>query len=166
MAVPSVRERLLRVARAILRDELDAEDAVHDAFVLALRGADGFRGEAQASTWLHRVTVNAALGHKRKRQRFRKGTGDPGRGEGEPAPLEAQADPRLVANVLLEAAEETKRLRAALAELPAAYGEAVQLCVFDELPLPAAARALGIKPSAVRTRIWRAREHLRQRLAA
>ncbi|MGE5088851.1 MAG: sigma factor, partial [Candidatus Levyibacteriota bacterium] len=53
--------RLFRTARAILRDDAAAEDALQDAYVAAFRGLAGFRGEAEPSTWLTRIVVNQAL---------------------------------------------------------------------------------------------------------
>jgi RNA polymerase sigma-70 factor (ECF subfamily) len=61
--------RLLLVARRILRNEEDANDAMQDAFLSAFKGISQFQGQAQLGTWLHRIVVNAALGRLRSRQR-------------------------------------------------------------------------------------------------
>ncbi len=61
--------RLLAVARRLLRNEEDAKDAVQDGFVSAFRSLDDFGGRCQVSTWLHRITVNAALMKLRTRRR-------------------------------------------------------------------------------------------------
>ena len=61
--------RLLSVARRMLHDEEAARDSVQDAFLSAFRSLDGFDGQAQLSTWLHRIVVNAALMKIRTRQR-------------------------------------------------------------------------------------------------
>jgi RNA polymerase sigma-70 factor (ECF subfamily) len=66
----------------------------------------------------------------------------------------------------LEEQEERSRLQAAVARLRRPYREVIQLCVFEELALPEAARSLGITSQAVRTRMCRARAQLRERLAA
>src|SRR5690349_1360870 len=66
---PAVRDRLVRVAGNILRDRREAEDAAHDAVLQALRAAGRFRAEAEVSTWLHRVAINAALMASRSRKR-------------------------------------------------------------------------------------------------
>jgi RNA polymerase sigma-70 factor (ECF subfamily) len=167
LAQPAVRDRLLQVARSILREDPDAEDAVHDAVVQALRAADSFRAESQTSTWLHRVTVNAALMSVRKRKREHTRTPvSPGSDSEFDASAQLTSDEERGPAALLEARERNLRLHLAVAKLPPAYGEVLRLCVFDELPLPEAARALGISASAVRTRICRARGFLRERLAA
>ena len=79
--------RLFRVARAILKDDADAEDALQDAYLDAYRHIGEFRGDAQVSTWLTRIVVNQALMRLRRRKRdgvvvpFRRNTGDDGRPE-------------------------------------------------------------------------------------
>src|SRR5205823_11615563 len=62
------RDRVWAVAMRVLRDPQEAEDAVQDAFLAALRGAAGFRGEAAVTTWLHRITLNASLDRVRRRK--------------------------------------------------------------------------------------------------
>jgi RNA polymerase sigma-70 factor (ECF subfamily) len=166
---PAARQRLLQLARSILHEDSDAEDAVHDAVVQALRASAGFREEARASTWLHRVTVNASLMTIRKRNREQLRAPARPANDSDDGPLVELArhrDDNPGPAALLEAREENLRLRRAVAALPALYEEVVRLCLIDELPLPDAARALGISASAVRTRICRARGFLRQRLAA
>src|SRR4051794_18527306 len=61
--------RMLAVARRFLDDEDLARDAVQDAFLSAFRSIQSFDGDAQLSTWLHRIVVNAALMRLRTRRR-------------------------------------------------------------------------------------------------
>jgi RNA polymerase sigma-70 factor, ECF subfamily len=60
--------RLFRVARSVLHDDAEAEDVVQEAYVRAFTHLDGFRGEAQLSTWLTRIALNEALGRFRRRR--------------------------------------------------------------------------------------------------
>jgi RNA polymerase sigma-70 factor (ECF subfamily) len=60
-------QRLFRTARAILRDDAEAEDALQDAYLQAYRALPEFRGDAALSTWLVRIVVNEALGRLRRR---------------------------------------------------------------------------------------------------
>src|SRR5690348_12964379 len=62
-------QTLFRTARAILRDDAEAEDAVQDAYLKAIRGMDAFRSDSKLSTWLVRITVNEALGKLRRSRR-------------------------------------------------------------------------------------------------
>src|SRR5258708_24610416 len=59
--------RVCNLARRMLGNDADAEDVTQDVLLQVLRKLDGFRGESAFPTWLHRVTVNAALAHRRKR---------------------------------------------------------------------------------------------------
>ena len=59
---------LFRAARGVLRDDLEAEDVVQEAYVRAFKGLAGFRGEASLSTWLTRIALNEALGRLRRRR--------------------------------------------------------------------------------------------------
>jgi RNA polymerase sigma-70 factor (ECF subfamily) len=56
---------LFRTARAILRDDADAEDALQEAYLAAYRHLGEFRGDARLSTWLTRIVINQALGRLR-----------------------------------------------------------------------------------------------------
>src|SRR6185503_20753939 len=59
--------RVYNLARRMLDNDADAEDVTQDVLLQVVRKLDTFRGEAQIGTWLHRVTVNAALAHRAKR---------------------------------------------------------------------------------------------------
>jgi RNA polymerase sigma-70 factor (ECF subfamily) len=60
--------RLFRAARGVLNDDAEAEDVVQETYVRAFTHLDGFRGEAQLSTWLTRIALNEALGRLRRRR--------------------------------------------------------------------------------------------------
>src|SRR5947207_1771803 len=59
--------RIYSLARRMLGNDADAEDVTQEVLLQVLRKLDTFRGEAAFPTWLHRVTVNAALSHRRQR---------------------------------------------------------------------------------------------------
>src|SRR5438105_10151704 len=59
--------RVYNLARRMLGNDADAEDVTQDVLLQVVRKLDTFRGDANLTTWLHRVTVNAALAHRRKR---------------------------------------------------------------------------------------------------
>jgi RNA polymerase sigma-70 factor, ECF subfamily len=63
-------QRLYRVARAILRDDAEAEDVMQDAYVRAYQNLASFEGRAKFATWLTRIAVHEALARSRKRNRF------------------------------------------------------------------------------------------------
>src|ERR1700758_4736615 len=59
--------RVYNLARRMLGNDADAEDVTQDVLLQVVRKLDTFRGESAFPTWLHRVTVNAALANRRKR---------------------------------------------------------------------------------------------------
>jgi len=61
-------QRLYRIARSILRDDFEAEDALQEAYIRAFTRLDLFRGESQLGTWLARIVMNEALGRLRRRK--------------------------------------------------------------------------------------------------
>jgi RNA polymerase sigma-70 factor, ECF subfamily len=68
LTVNQQNQRLYRIARAIVRNDSDAEDVLQDAYVRAFAGLDGFRGEARLGAWLARIVINEALGLIRRRR--------------------------------------------------------------------------------------------------
>jgi RNA polymerase sigma-70 factor, ECF subfamily len=64
-------QRLFRVARAILQNNLEAEDVVQDAYVRAYEKLASFEGRAKFSTWLTRIAVHEALARLNRQNRFR-----------------------------------------------------------------------------------------------
>jgi RNA polymerase sigma factor (sigma-70 family) len=151
------RELLVRTARRVVQGQ-DPEDVAHDAIVQALSHAEQFREDAQANTWLYRITFNTAL---MKRRSVRRTERNKSRARTE---LSAFAADQRSAAGWLEAAEAQQELRAAVARLPAPYREVIERCVYDEQAADRVGAALGITSSAVRTRFTRARARLREML--
>src|SRR5215469_17840506 len=63
-------QRLYRVARAILRDDHEAEDVMQDAYVRAYEHLEQFAGRAAFATWLTRIAIHEALARKRRARRM------------------------------------------------------------------------------------------------
>src|SRR3569623_1940163 len=61
-------QRLFRIARAVVRDEAEAEDVLQEAYARAFAAISGFRGEAGIATWLTRIVLNEAPGRLRRRR--------------------------------------------------------------------------------------------------
>jgi len=163
----ATRDRMVRVARSVLRDTQDSEDAAHDAVLQALNAADRYREDARASTWLHRITVNAALMKVRKHKRLQK---NERAAQNEVVDATRDAAPAMSAPLptpsrLLESKTDRLRVRNAIAQLPLPYREVMEQHVMNELAPQDVASQLGLTPSAVRTRIGRARRQLQVMLA-
>jgi RNA polymerase sigma-70 factor (ECF subfamily) len=155
--------RLLAVARRLLRNEEDAKDAVQDAFINAFRSLASFEGGCQVSTWLHRITVNAALMKLRTRRRKPE---DPIE-DLLPAFLEdghhARHPPewRAGADAILAGKEDREFVRACIDRLPESHRTVLLLRDIEDLDTSEAAAALGISEGAVKVRLHRARQALR-----
>jgi RNA polymerase sigma-70 factor (ECF subfamily) len=148
--------RLFRTARAILRDDAAAEDALQEAWLHAYRAMDTFRGEAKLSTWLVRIVANEALARRRKEQRHPRLLAQ----QAEPA-TRRQDEPEGMA----ERGELRHRLEAKIGALPEAFRAVFMLRAVQELSVEETAAALHIPEATVRTRFFRARGQLREALS-
>ena len=159
--------RLLAVARRLLRNDEDAKDAVQDGFVSAFRSLDGFGGRCQVSTWLHRITVNAALMKLRARRRKPEESIE----ELLPSFLEDGHHTRHphewrdTGEALLSSQEDRDFVRAAIDRLPESYRTVLLLRDIEELDTAEVAQALGVSDNVVKVRLHRARQALRTLLA-
>lgn len=156
-AVENYSDFMYNVAYRVLGDPEEAADAVQDAFLSAFRNWKGFRGEAEVSTWLYRITVNACLMRLRKRRRSP--TVALPEGLEQPATHWSEDPERAALN-----AELQRRLEEALASLPPDLRVAVVLRDVQGLSNAEAARALGITLSAFKARLHRGRLLMRERL--
>ncbi|HYB10314.1 MAG TPA: RNA polymerase sigma factor, partial [Alphaproteobacteria bacterium] len=150
---------LWRIARIILKDETEAEDAVQDAYVSAFTHLSGFRGESSLSTWLSRITVNEALRRLRRRR---------------PTvalhdvvePLAADHSsflaPPVASNPEQAAARrEIRRLvEQAIDKLEPAFRSVFVMRVIEQMSIEETARNLAIRPETVKTRLHRANRQL------
>jgi RNA polymerase sigma-70 factor (ECF subfamily) len=160
--------RMLAVARRLLPREDDARDAVQDAFLSAFRAIDSFAGDAQLSTWLHRIVVNAALMKLRRRRRKPEASVEdllPGFLEDGhlSAPTPAW---REEADVLLERSENRRLVRQAIERLPDIYRTVLVLRDIEGFDTEQTAAELGLTLAAVKTRLHRARQALKTQLDA
>jgi len=156
------RDRLWAVALRTTGDPEEAADAVQDALISAYRRADSFRGDAAVTTWLHRIVVNAALDRMRRRA-VRPWTALPEEESSAPALIDESrlADPREAA----ESAETTREVRAALDTLPPDQRAAIVLVDLEGWSVEDAAQALECPVGTVKSRCFRGRAKLAERLA-
>ena len=157
---------LYRVARAVLRDDAEAEDALQLGYLHAYQAIGSYRGESSLSTWLTRIVVNESLMRMRKRRR-----------ESVVIPLESSAgasDMAMIENIessaeLPDAAAmrgETRLLiERHIDALPEAFRTVFVLRALEELTVEETAASLDIPEATVRTRFFRARGLLRETLA-
>jgi len=156
-------QRLFRVARSILREDADAEDALQDAYVQAYRKLGDFRGESELSTWLTRIVINQALMRARQRTRDRVvvpfSPGDGAAKELDVADQHAESP----SDAALRG-EVRKVLERRIDELPEAFRTVFVMREVEDMTARETADALGIPEATVRTRLFRARALLREAL--
>lgn len=149
---------LWRAAFRVLGDSAAAEDAVQDAFLRAWRSLDRFDERAELSTWLYRITINAAIDHRRERGRRESVTGplpEDFDGQVTARSTEADAHRHAFGRQLID------RAQAAIAELPEAERTAILLRHFEGCSIAEIARALGAEENAAKQLVFRAVRKLR-----
>jgi RNA polymerase sigma-70 factor, ECF subfamily len=161
-------ERMYRLARRLTGNDADAEDVTQATLVKLLqRGAD-FRGESDPFGWIYRIVMNEAREIHRRRARRPAVSLDA-------LPLEVREDGHfartfrslpMAPDAGPVAEEVERRVREAIEELPDGYREAVVLVDLEGLGYPEASKLLGLHLNAFKTRLHRARMHLRNRLEA
>jgi RNA polymerase sigma-70 factor (ECF subfamily) len=157
--------RLFSLARRMLGNEADVEDVVQEVLLQVVRKLDSFRGEAELTTWLHRVAVNAALLHRRKNApRLARQVKVPlelvlERGQQPGGPQQDRPEQRVLQG-------ETRWLiEQAIDRLPEMYRDAFVLSDIEGLSNAEIQEVLGLSLAAVKSRLHRARLLLRDALA-
>ncbi len=159
--------RLFRIARSILRDDSEAEDALQDAYLDAYRNIEGFRGGSQLATWLTRIVINQALGRLRKQKRERVVVPFARRRSGKPNDHQLDlADDKgeSPTNAALRA-EVRRMLERRIDELPVAFRTVFVMREVEDMTVQETAECLSIPAATVRSRLFRARALLRESLA-
>jgi len=146
------RDRLWAVALRTTGDAEDAADALQEALLSAFRRAETFRGDAQVTTWLHRIVVNACLDRLRRRSRTQALPDEDDRSSVLAAPLTADDD--------IVVTERRADVLAALAEISGSQRAALVLVDMEGYSVEEAAEILGCPPGTVKSRCSRGRARL------
>ena len=159
--------KLFRIARAILRDDSDAEDALQDAYLDAYRRIGAFRGDASVATWLTRIVINQSLMRLRKQKRDRvvvpfgdSHLAEPDHPEADVADERSESPPSATLR-----AEIRKVLERRIDALPMTFRTVFVMREVEDLSVEETAACLSIPAATVRTRLFRARALLRESLA-
>ncbi len=158
--------RVYNIAWRLLGNDADAEDVTQDVLLQVVRKLDTFRGESALTTWLHRVTVNAALALRRKRATRKE------------CQIKDPADRFLIdgpqAQTSSDAATPDRQalgkelhimIERAIAGLPQIYRDVYVLGDVKDLPNAEIGELLGLSLPAVKSRLHRARVMMRAALA-
>jgi RNA polymerase sigma-70 factor (ECF subfamily) len=157
--------RLLRIAQHVTHNREDAQDAVQEAFLKVFRKLAQFQETSRFSTWLIRITINESLMKVRKQRGSREVSLDSDfQSEEEAAPFEF-ADCTPNPEELCRGSEFRNILRSALQELPPDLGVIFALRDIEGFSTEQTAEVLPLTQVAVKSRLWRARLQLRERLS-
>lgn len=159
--------RLFRIARSVVADDAEAEDAVQEAYVRAYLKLDQFRGPEGFATWLGQIAINEALMRRRRRIRW---TLAPLSELDLPANEEAaMIDPHSPAanpEAALHDDQLRRLLEKAIDGLPEIFRTAFVLREIEQMSVEETAQCLGVEPATVKTRVFRARRLLQKNLTA
>jgi RNA polymerase sigma-70 factor (ECF subfamily) len=158
-------QRLYRIARSILRDDAEAEDALQEAYIRAFTSLDSFRGDSRLGTWLARIVMNEALGRLRRRKptldfdQFAKG-----QKAGAEIIRFPAANPELDPETAMAQREIRALLERAIDALPEAFRTVLVARLIEGMSIEETAELFGIRPETVKTRLHRARRLLKQEM--
>ena len=156
--------RLYRIARTILRNDADAEDAVQDAYVSAFANLASYRGESTLATWLSRIVMNEALGRLRRKR----ATVDLLALEQQPTAAEIIQFPLSTLNDDPERTMAQRQIiqlvEQATDNLPETFRLVFVTRVIEGMSVEETSELLGIKPETIKTRLHRARQLVRDQL--
>jgi RNA polymerase sigma-70 factor (ECF subfamily) len=149
-------ERVIRLARRVLGDAGQADEATADAFAKVWSKARQWRGDAEAGTWVYRIAYHAILDHRRRKRWFWVSPPadlvDP-----KPGPFEQSARS--------EAVEKSRqRVQDAITKLSEQERALVHLYYFDQLKLAEIGSIVGLTRDVLKMRLARARQKLREML--
>ena len=158
-------QRLFRIARGVVRDDVEAEDVLQEAYTRAFENLDGFRGDSSLFTWLTSITLNEARGRLRKRRTTvgvdaieaaqRSGAEIIMLNSASPAETPENSAARSQMRLMIEQAVD---------ELPEPFRIVFIMREMEELSVEETAASLDLRPETVKTRLHRARRLLRQGL--
>jgi RNA polymerase sigma-70 factor, ECF subfamily len=160
-------QRLYRIARGILRDDAEAEDALQEGYLRAFSHLNDFAGNSAIGTWLCRIVMNEALGRLRQRRptvewNSMEEAGMPSAEIVRFSTARSRPDPERAA------AQRQIRglLEAAIDRLPEDFRIVLIARVVEEMSVQETASLLGIRPETVKTRLHRARLAMRRTIEA
>lgn len=153
--VEQYRDNVYRLAYRMCGNAHDADEAAQEAFVAAWRALPNFRGEAKFSTWLYRLTTNAAIDLMRREKRHRTASEED---------VPELADETDSPQQQVERTEQRETVQKALSALSEEYREVLLLRYMQELDYTEIAAALSLPAGTVKSRLNRAKAALKKAL--
>ena len=147
-------QQIYRLCWRFVGNHEDAAELAQDAFVRAYRAIGAFKAEAAFRTWLYRIAVNVCLNRKALKP-------DP---IDRSAPVDVEPSAADTADVVLARREQSRRVRRAIARLPAKQRATLVLRAYHELPHEQIAQVLGTTTGASKANFFHALRSLRRLL--
>jgi RNA polymerase sigma-70 factor (ECF subfamily) len=154
------QDRLFNTLLRIAGSHDDAADAVQDSFVQAYTKLDSFRGDAQFFTWLYRIAMNVALSRRRRRRPVASLEAAKTAAGEEPMDAAVGPDHQMLTD------ERSAQLHSALADLGDQHRKILVLRELEGCSYEVIADILELPVGTVRSRLFRARLQLRDKLRA
>jgi len=148
---------VFRIAYSVLRNPQDAEDAAQETFLRALRYGKRLRQVADARRWLARVAWRVALDRRRRPETSLEDAAEA---------VRSLRDAGAPSDQIAAGRQMMALLDGLMAALPAELRQAITLSAVEEMPAAEAAALLEIPEATVRSRVFRARQILKEKLAA
>ncbi len=166
LLVLKYQHRIIKLVSRYIRDPSDALDVAQDAFLKAYRALPNFRGESAFYTWLYRIAINTAKNYlvMQSRHILEAETNPPNNEEGEQFELEATLKEYSTPENMLLTDEIQATIVAAIDDLPDDLRTAILLREVEGLSYEEIANVMGCPVGTVRSRIFRAREAVDNRL--
>jgi len=164
LLVAKYQRKLARLLSRFIRDPAEVEDVAQEAFIKAYRALPSFRGESAFYTWLYRIGINTA-----KNYLVAMGRRAPTSTEVEAEEAEGQEGGELLRDIntpesLLLTKEIGNTVNAAIESLPEELRSAIQLRELEGMSYEEIAKLMDCPIGTVRSRIFRAREAIAERL--
>lgn len=164
IASPRTRARLIASATRILGNEADAEDCVQEALILAARNADQFEGRSSPTSWLFRVVLNACRMQRRAMRRERRGGGAVHVSVDDLVASQPTADATFDPEQSLLGRDIAKVVSSELDAIGGTDAHLFSRYFAEDLPLEQLAKQNGLSRQAVKSRLFRVRRRLADRL--
>jgi RNA polymerase sigma-70 factor (ECF subfamily) len=168
IANPRTRERLIATAIGILGNgnQADAEDCVQEALILAARNAEQFEGRSSPTSWLFRVVVNACRMQRRAMRRERRGGGAVHVSIDDLAFSHPAADATSDPEQIIAGRDILQIVIEELDQIPEKDSKLFERHVLEDLPLRDLAKESRLTRQAVKSRLFRVRRRIADRLSA
>ena len=165
LLVAKYERRVQRLLSRLVRDSAEIEDIAQEAFIKAYRALPQFRGESAFYTWLYRIAINTAKNYLATKSRRPVTVGEfQGADDGEFFDLGDVVEDNNTPDAVLHSRQVAEAVNAAIEALPEDLKAAITLREIEGLSYEEIAQAMDCPIGTVRSRIFRAREAIAQRL--